>query len=471
MQMWSSTSNAVYLNLDDNEKSKASLMAFASEPIFKALTDSMIEGILVLDREGKVLHINKQGALILGQDQQWAIGRHVTEIVDFRPVILEVLNSGQGYLEKEIYIQSPSRGRLRFVKSAIVLKDKKSSLIGVIDSFRLVDSINKIVPKPCGSKAKFSFSDIIGQEPVFLEALNLSRIAAQSDAGVLIEGESGTGKEMFAHAIHQASARASGPLVLVNCSSLPRSLIESELFGYEAGSFTGARKEGFPGKFEQANGGTIVLDEIGELPPDMQAKLLRVLQDLTFTRLGGTKSITVDTRVIAATNKNLLEEIKMGNFREDLFYRLNILCVHTPPLRERLDDISILVSHFAIKNALHHGRAVPEIDKEVLAAFREYPWPGNVRELENVIERAIIISKTNRITIRELPDYICSNIQQKHSEEKSASAAEKAIDLESVEKNQILKMLKEVEGNISTCAKLLGISRNTLYRKMKQYSL
>ncbi|MGB4586300.1 MAG: sigma 54-interacting transcriptional regulator [Rectinemataceae bacterium] len=471
MQLWSNTSNVFYLNLGDTLTGEASLTAFASEPIFKSLSDSMADGILVLDKEGKVLHINKQGALILGQDRQWATGRHVTEIVDFRPVILEVLKSGQGYLEKEVYIQSPSRGRLRFVKSAIVLKDEKSRLIGVIDTFRLVNTINKMMPKASGSKAKFTFSDIIGQEPVFLEALNLSRIAAQSDAGVLIEGESGTGKEMFAHAIHQASARASGPLVLVNCSSLPRSLIESELFGYESGSFTGARKEGFPGKFEQSNGGTIVLDEIGELPPDMQAKLLRVLQDLTFTRLGGTKTITVDTRVIASTNKNLLEEIRKGNFREDLYYRLNVLCIHTPSLRERLDDIPILVSHFAIKNALHHGRAVPEIDREVLSAFREYSWPGNVRELENVIERAIIISKTNRITMRELPDYICSNIQHKHSGENSAAFTEDALDLESVEKNQIVKILKDVEGNISICAKLLGISRNTLYRKMKQYSL
>ncbi|TXT43794.1 MAG: sigma-54 specific transcriptional regulator [Spirochaetes bacterium] len=277
---------------------------------------------------------------------------------------------------------------------------------------------------------------------------------------------------MFAHAIHQISVRANGPLIIVNCASLPRSLIESGLFGYESGSFTGARKEGFPGKFEQANGGTIFLDEIGEMPLDMQAKLLRVLQDHCITRIGGTKVINVDTRVIAATNKNLLEETKKSNFREDLYYRLNVLCVHTPSLRERLDDIPLLVSHFAMKNALHHGRAVPEIDREVLEAFRAYSWPGNVRELENVIERAIIISDTNRITMKQLPDYIFNCIQSSlDTSAHEAACGEMAQDLESLEIREIRKALREVDGNISQCAKRLGISRNTLYRKMKQYSL
>ncbi|MDD3981731.1 MAG: sigma 54-interacting transcriptional regulator [Spirochaetia bacterium] len=454
-----------------------SILAFDKHPIIKALIESVSTGVLVLDKNGNVVHINKIGAQILGQDQAQAQGKHVTKIVDFRPVILDVLESGRGYLEKEVLIQSPSRGRLRFIKSAIVIKDKRSRLVGVIDTFRLVETMNRIHPKVGKAKARYSFSDIIGNQPVFLEAINLSRVAAQSDAPVLIEGESGTGKEMFAHAIHQASARASGPLVIVNCSSLPHTLIESELFGYESGSFTGARKEGYQGKFEQADGGTIVLDEIGEMPQDMQAKLLRVLQDLSFTRIGGTKTITVDTRVIASTNKKLREEIQKGSFREDLYYRLNVLRIQPPPLRERLDDIPLLVSHFVTKNALHHGRVIPEVEKAVVAAFQEYQWPGNVRELENVIERAILISRDNRITMRELPDYIYTSIQGK-LQEKNPPRAEpepepepEPLNLESAERRQVAKALKEAEGNISACAKLLGISRNTLYRKMKQYSL
>jgi transcriptional regulator with PAS, ATPase and Fis domain len=453
------------------------ILSFGTNPIIKALIESVSTGVLVLDKNGIVIHLNRIGAQILGQDQGQAKGKHVTKIVDFRPVILDVLESGRGYLEKEVLIQSPSRGRLRFIKSAIVIRDKQSRLIGVIDTFRLVETMNRIHPKASKAKAKFSFSDIIGNQPVFLEAINLSRVAAQSDAPVLIEGESGTGKEMFAHAIHHASARASGPLIIVNCSSLPHSLIESELFGYESGSFTGARKEGYQGKFEQADGGTIVLDEIGEMSLDMQAKLLRVLQDLSFTKIGGTKMITVDTRVIAATNKKLRDEIQKGTFREDLYYRLNVLRILPPPLRERLDDIPLLVSHFVTKNALHHGKIIPEVDKAVVEAFQEYPWPGNVRELENVIERAILISRNNRITMRELPDYIFTSIQGK-LQEKNQPKADPApesdpelLDLESVEKRQVIKALKEAEGNISSCAKMLGISRNTLYRKMKQYSL
>ncbi|MDX9827723.1 MAG: sigma 54-interacting transcriptional regulator [Spirochaetia bacterium] len=459
---------------NDSERIDADgILAFSTNPIIKALIESVSTGVLVLDKKGVVVHINKVGAQILGQDQAQAKGKHVTKIVDFRPVILDVLESGRGYLEKEVLIQSPSRGRLRFIKSAIVLKDKQSRLIGVIDTFRLVETMQRLHPKASKAKAKYSFPDIIGNQPVFLEAINLSRVAAQSDAPVLIEGESGTGKEMFAHAIHQASVRAPGPLVIVNCSSLPHSLIESELFGYESGSFTGARKEGYQGKFEQADGGTIVLDEIGEMPQDMQAKLLRVLQDLSFTRIGGDKMITVDTRVIASTNKKLRDEIQKGNFREDLYYRLNVLRIQPPPLRERLDDIPILVSHFVTKNALHHGKVIPEVDKAVVSAFQEYLWPGNVRELENVIERAILISKNNRITMRELPDYIFTSIQGRLLEKSrpKAEPAPRVMDLESLEKIEVSKALKESEGNISACAKMLGISRNTLYRKMKQYSL
>ena len=309
MIQWTSTTHTVDIDTAAWLKNASSILNISSEPILKTLVDSISDGILILDSKGEVIYINRQGAQILSVDQAKSIGQHISKILDFRPVILDVLESGQGYLEKEFFLHSPSRGKMRFMKSAIVLRDRKSKLIGVIDTFRLVEAIQKTAGRQRGEKAKFTFSDIIGNEPVFLEALNLSRIAAQSNASVLIEGESGTGKEMFAHAIHQASNRSSGPLVIVNSASLPRSLIESELFGYESGSFTGARKEGFPGKFEQADGGTIFLDEIGEMPLDMQSKLLRVLQDHTVTRIGSTKAITVDTRVIAATNKNLLEEI------------------------------------------------------------------------------------------------------------------------------------------------------------------
>lgn len=476
MIQWTSTSHIVDIDIREAKAAKVNLLDFAAQPILKTIVDSISDGILILDSEGYVLYLNQMGANLLDLSSTLVVGKHITEIVDFRPVILDVLENGQGYLEKEFIIHSPSRGKLHFMKSAIVLRDRNSRMIGVIDTFRLYETSHTMIARITGAKARFSFKDIIGKEPAFMEAVNLSRIAAQSNANVLIEGESGTGKEMFAHAIHQASMRSSGPLVIVNCASLPRSLIESELFGYESGSFTGAKKEGFPGKFEQANGGTIFLDEIAEMPLDMQSKLLRVLQDHTFTRIGGTKNITVDTRVIAATNKNLLTEIRNNNFREDLYYRLNVLCIHTPSLRERLEDIPILVESFVRKNAAQHGRTIPEIDAEVFQVFRQYQWPGNVRELENVIERAIIVSRSNRITLADLPNYIVNSLQQAQKDSDPPSPIEQSVqpeirDLESIEKEQIRKALREAEGNISYCAKMLGISRNTLYRKMKQYSL
>ncbi|TFG85417.1 MAG: PAS domain-containing protein [Spirochaetales bacterium] len=471
MVQWTSTSHIVDIDIQEQNPPQAGLLSIASEPILKTIVDSIADGILILDAAGYVLYLNQQGANILDLSQTQVMGKHITTIVDFRPVILDVLENGQGYLEKEFIIHSPSRGKLHFMKSAIVLRDRHARMMGVIDTFRLVDSMHTMVARITGAKAKFSFNDIIGRDPAFIDAVSFSRIAAQSTANVLIEGESGTGKEMFAHAIHHASMRSSGPLIIVNCASLPRSLIESELFGYESGSFTGARKEGFPGKFEQANGGTIFLDEIAELPLDMQSKLLRVLQDHTFSRIGGTKNITVDTRVIAATNKNLLAEIRNTNFREDLYYRLNVLCIHTPSLRERLDDIPLLVNYFVQKNALNHSRTIPEIDPFVLDILKEYPWPGNIRELENVIERAIIISQSDQLTIDQLPQHIVNSFRHVPVPETANPSDTNIRNLEQMEKHEIRRTLKEVEGNISLCSKLLGISRNTLYRKMKQYAL
>jgi PAS domain S-box-containing protein len=469
MIQWTETCRVVDV---ERKGGDAFFLKGAPEAILKTIIDSISDGIIIIDKSGCVLHMNRQGAAILDLDQNEVIGKHVTEIVDFRPIILDVLESEQGYLEKEFILHSPSRGRLHFIKSAIILRDRGGEMIGVIDTFRRVDTVHTMIARITGAKAKFSFGDIVGKAAVFQEAIDLSRIAAQSTANVLLEGESGTGKEMFAHAIHQGSTRNSGPFIIVNCASLPRSLIESELFGYESGSFTGARKEGFAGKFEQANRGTIFLDEIGEIPLDMQAKLLRVIQDRTFTRIGGNKIITVDTRIIAATNKGLLEEIRSNNFREDLYYRLNVLRIHIPSLRERPGDIPILAAHFARKNALHHGRPVPEIEPDVLRLFREYSWPGNVREFENVIERAMIINRNNRITRDDLPQLLTGKGP-------NAGAAETPdpknghciLDLESLEKEEIRRALYVCEGNVSHCSKLLGVSRNTLYRKMKRYAL
>ena len=443
------------------------------EGFYNTILDSISDGIILLDRDGRVLDINAAGATMLGIDREGSRLRHVSELVDFRPVILDVLESEQGYIEREFIIHSSSRGRLHFIKSAIVIRNEEGEMIGVIDTFRKVDSVHSMIARFTGAKAKFSFHDIIGKAPVFMEAVQLSRLASGSSANVLLEGESGTGKEIFAHAIHKESARSNGPFIVVNCASLPLSLIESELFGYESGSFTGARKEGFAGKFEQANGGTLFLDEIGEMPLDMQAKLLRVIQDKTFTRIGGSKEITVDLRIIAATNKNLQEQVWKGNFREDLYYRLNVLRIRVPSLRERPADIPLLVRHFLRKYALRDGKPIPTVEPEGLQLLCSYPWPGNVRELENLVERLIVLNRKPQIGVKDLQPYLGSS--QQATPIGPARTAGKVGDsltrLKAIEREEIRKALAICNGNVSHASKMLGISRNTLYRKMKQFSL
>jgi PAS domain S-box-containing protein len=431
--------------------------------VFTAIIESITDGMIILDEKGTVLYVNEIGASILDLDPVQSKGKHVTELVDFQPVILDAIKKKKGYIEKEFIIESPSKGTLHFIKSAIIFYDADNNVIGVLDTFRRVDIMHETISRLTGARSKFSFEDIIGQEPSIRESVSMAIRAAKCDATVLLEGESGTGKEMFSHAIHNESSRRDGPFIIVNCASLPRSLIESELFGHEAGSFTGARREGYPGKFEQANHGTIFLDEIGEMPLDMQTKLLRVIQDKSFTRIGGKRNITVDTRIIAATNKDLYKEVYKQNFREDLYYRLNVVKIYIPRLYSRKNDIPILTRHFISKIAAKLERPIPEVDERIFTIFMNYNWPGNIRELENTIERAMILSPDDVI----LPDHLPRNIVMHTTEEEGESER----GLESVEKREILTTLIENDGNISLSSKKLGISRNTLYRKLQKYKI
>ena len=254
--------------------------------------------------------MNATGGRILGVDPKTAVGKFIADIVDFKPVILSVLETGQGYVDKEFMVKTGT-GLKHFIKTAIPIRDEDGNLTGVVDTFREIKRVRKMVNRMVGAQANFSFNDIIGQSPVLMDSIRLAKIAAQSSSNVLIEGESGTGKELFAQAIHNASSYCDGPFVAINCAALPRELIESELFGYEEGAFTGASRGGRPGKFELASGGTIFLDEIGDMPLDMQAKLLRVLQERRVLRLGGRHYISCDVRIIVATNKNLVQELSL----------------------------------------------------------------------------------------------------------------------------------------------------------------
>jgi DNA-binding NtrC family response regulator len=307
---------------------------------------------------------------------------------------------------------------------------------------------------------RYSFGNILGKNTRMQEIFELISDIANTDSTVLIQGESGTGKELIARAIHFNSHRKNKSFVVANCSAYSQNLLESELFGHEKGSFTGAIRRKI-GRFEMANGGTIFLDEIGEVSPPTQILLLRVLQDHRFERVGGEETLEVDVRVIAATNKNLTEEMKKGSFREDLYYRLNVIPIFIPPLRERKDDIPLLASHFLQKFNRDRGKEVTGFSSEVMEIFLRHSWPGNVRELENVIDHAIIIAKQEKILLKDLPQ---SLLQRPMS-------TQEFITLQDYEKNFILKTLKETNWNKYKTSKRLNINRSTLYGKMKRYGL
>jgi transcriptional regulator with PAS, ATPase and Fis domain len=292
------------------------------------------------------------------------------------------------------------------------------------------------------------------------EIFELISDIANTDSTVLIQGESGTGKELIARAIHFNSHRKNKPFIVANCSAYSPNLLESELFGHEKGSFTGAIRRKI-GRFEMASGGTIFLDEIGEVSPPSQILLLRILQDHRFERVGGEETLKVDVRVIAATNKNLTEEMKKGTFREDLYYRLNVIPIFVPPLRERKDDIPLLASHFLQKFSHERGKEVTNFSPEVMEMLLAHSWPGNVRELENVIDHAIIIAKQDKILTKDLPQYFLQR----------PLPTQEFTTLQDYEKNLILKTLQETNWNKHKAAKRLNINRSTLYGKMKRYGL
>ena len=301
---------------------------------------------------------------------------------------------------------------------------------------------------------------IVGQSPALREALDLGRQVASSDATVLLTGESGTGKELFARMIYEHSERADGPFVAVNCAALPESILESELFGYEEGAFTGADKRKI-GRFEAADGGTLFLDEIGELSQQVQVKMLRVLQEGEFERLGSNTPTKVDLRIIAATHKDLEKELEEGAFREDLYYRLNVVNIDIPPLRHRIEDVPLLAEHFLSEYREKNNRDISGLGAEAIETLEDYPWPGNVRELENVIERAVVLDKDGVIDVDDLPQHIAS-----HEGERRHITIPLGTTLEEIEQRVLHETLKMTGGDKKMTAKLLGIATRTVYRKL-----
>jgi len=345
-----------------------------------------------------------------------------------------------------------------FFSKPFDLDELRLTLKRVLHMLRLRRKVKKIQKE---LEEKYKFANLVGKSKKMQELFHLVYKIAPTSCTVLIRGESGTGKELISKAIHSRSPRKENPFVPVNCAALPENLLEVELFGHEKGAFTDAsyKKEGM---FEVADKGTIFLDEISDMSLRMQAKILRVIQERSFYRLGGTKPVQVDVRILAATNKDLEEMMRKGSFREDLYYRLNVISLTIPPLRERKEDIPLLAQHFLTKYTALHGKRVRSISPYVMDRLSRYEWPGNVRELENAMERAIILSSGETILFEDLPPYL----QPSLSREESPSSS-----LEEVEKKLILDTLRAVKGNQTRAAELLGIHRNTLRRKLKRYHI
>ena len=416
------------------------------------------DGIICLNEETKILYMNENAGEILHVDLKSSVGKFIKDIVDFDPVILSVFKTHKEYTDREFILNSPLWGTLHFIKSAVIIRNEKGNFAGVVDFFRKIGRVRKFVTSYIGAQAKFNFSDIIGSSPKLRESIRISKIASKSNSNVLILGETGTGKEMFAQAIHYEGLRKKEPFMVINCGAIPRELAESEFFGYEPGTFTGADKKGRPGKFELANRGTIFLDEIGEFPLGLQVKLLRVLQERSITRVGGVRSIAVDIRIITASNRDLSKEIDNGNFRNDLYHRLNVIKIKLPPLRERNEDIPILVNYFVEKLSEKLQKNIARIDDSFIEPLTTYNFPGNIRELENIIERALNICENNELNMSHLSNEIIKN-----------NFSLKSID--EIKRESLMQALQETKWNISKTAKILEISRPTVYSQINKWNI
>lgn len=435
---------------------------------FYAIMESISEGLISIDNNGNITDINLEARKLFGIKEEDVLGKHIKKLFNSNyKKIQRVLNHGKGFAEEEIVLYTKRRGTVRFISTATPIKDEKNNTAGAVITLREIKTVHNLINKMIGSEARFTFESIIGKSKKLLEAIKIAKLAAENDTNVLLQGESGTGKEMFAQAIHNNSSRRDGPFIFINCGAIPRELVASELFGYVEGAFTGARKGGHPGKFELADGGTIFLDEIGDMPLDTQANLLRVLETKEIRRIGGKKVIPINVRVIAATHKNLEKEVEHGNFRQDLFFRLNVTPIKIPPLRERKEDIPLLVKHFTKKISHQMNKHIEDIHPEVIDIMCKYNWPGNVRELQNILQQAINLCDSKLLALEHLPDSI-KNVPTITSTLYSTKALK---SLEELEAEAIYKTLKVFKGNVTKTAKILGIGRNTLYRKIKKYGI
>ncbi len=430
------------------------------------ILDSITDGVFTVDHEWRITSFNRAAEDITGVPREDAIGQLCKDVLkadicEGNCALRQTLETGESIRDKVVNIINAGGEQTPISISTALLKDEDGKIIGAVETFRDISLVEKLRRK---IEQKYTFEDIISKNHRMYELFDILPDVAGSLSTVLIEGESGTGKELFARAIHNLSPRKNRPPVVVNCGAMPDTLLESELFGYKAGAFTDAKRDK-PGRFRLAEGSTIFLDEIGDISPALQVRLLRVLQEKTYEPLGAVKSERADVRIITATNRNLFKMVKQGKFREDLYYRINVIRLELPPLRERKEDLPLLVDHFIKTFCSVQNKAIEGITDEALACLMSYDYPGNIRELENIIERSFILCKSKMIMPSHLPEPVCESGGFDRPENMGMT------NLKDMEAVFLTNALRKNNWNRLKTARELGIHKSTLFRKIKSLGL
>jgi PAS domain S-box-containing protein len=434
----------------------------------EVILDSIADGVFTVDGDWNITSFNKAAEKITGVSRKQAVGQKCFDvfhanICQTACVLRETLKANKEIIARPVNIIRSDGKNIPISISTAVLRNEKGKIIGGVETFRDLSTIEELRKE---ITAKYTFEDIISKNHEIRKIFDILPDIAVSDSTVLVEGPSGSGKELFARAIHNLSNRKNKPFIPVNCGALPDTLLESELFGYLKGAFTDAKKDK-PGRFALAQNGTILLDEIGDVSPAMQVKLLRVIEEKEYEPLGATKPIKANVRIIATTNKTLYELVKKGSFREDLYYRLNVIRIYLPPLNQRREDIPLLVDHFLKVLSLSKGKKIERVSPEVLEILMKHDFPGNIRELENILEHAFVLCRGNQIETRCLPNELVNRYQ----EGSEAISHETPDKLEQAEAKAIIEVLKCHNGNRGLTAQELGIDKTTLWRKIKKYGI
>jgi len=445
----------------------------------RTILNSVSEGIVAVNKEGEIIQINDVACNIFHCSSEEVIGSHAKELFQENAPILETLKTGLPYRLEEREFKKGNRV-IHVLASGVPVLNEKGQVIGAVSNMKDFRQVEEIISKVDRKKQLLTFEGIIYQSAKMRHVIETAKMVAKGNSTVLLRGESGTGKELFARAIHMESLRKSAPFIAINCAALPDSLLESELFGYEEGSFTGATKGGKKGIFEQAEHGTIFLDEIGEIPTQVQVRLLRVLQEGMIRRVGGAKELSVDVRIVAATHRNLEEMIQNNEFREDLYYRLNVIPLWIPSLRERREDIPLIARHLIRKISDKLGKPEIHLIKESIDLLMNQPWPGNVRQLENTLERIINVIDSAEVTPQHFYDWT-DLVSTRHTAECVEGDFQIKIPIDKewptlkeivsdVEKQVLIRVL-ETHSSSRKAGRILGVSNTTILNKMKSYGI